>query len=77
MKCINANGTTTVEDYDMGVKTSTKPLHDSKIDVLYFPLHARASPIVMMLAHQNIDFTVSSVTFQDWPALKGDKTKIP
>jgi hypothetical protein len=35
----------------MGVKTSTKPLHNSKIDVLYFPLHARASPIVMMLGH--------------------------
>lgn len=51
MKCINANGTITIEDYDMGVKTSTKPLHNSKIDVLYFPLHARASPIVMMLGH--------------------------
>jgi len=61
MNFINANGTTMEEDYVMGVKTSTKPLHNSKIDVMYFPVHARASPIVMMLGHQNIDFTVSTV----------------
>lgn len=77
MTCINADRTSTMEDYDLGVKCSTKPLHDSKIDVLYFPVHARASPIVMMLGHQKVDFTVSTMTFEDWPAAKADKKRVP
>lgn len=77
MTILYANGTQCQEEYNFGVKSSTKPLHDSKIDVLYFPTHGRASPIVMMLGHQKVDFTVSTVQFSEWGALKQDKARVP
>ena len=36
----------------------------------YFPLHAKACPIRMMLTHKGVAYNNVTVTFAEWPALK-------
>ena len=48
-----------------------------EIEILYFPLYARADCLKLLLSHANIPFKEVTVEFKDWPELKKDQEMCP